>query len=236
MGTQALATDQARIPALVAAKVHGKRYACRSNPGELESMRERLVIARVLNGFTVEQAQERLGDKDINIARIEAGKQIYPKGHRFVFKAAQEYAVSADFLFGLTTDPERDGMNSARLALLRGFENIVRGQMEATRQAFFAHTKDRGRVSRGEHEGITGAIDGIRRTIEVMRQKYSFDDIRGSSAVLSAVENAERAIAPVRKLLSSEREFDVLLENLVSGKVGPSAYLVNEGRDILLEP
>lgn len=235
MGTQALATDQARIQDLVTAKVHNTRYACRSTPGELESMRKRLIMARVLNGFTVEQAQERLGDKDTNIARIEAGKQSYPKDHRFVFKAAQEYAVSADFLFGLTTDPERDGMNSARFAFLRGFENIVRGQLEAMRQAFFAYAGTWGRVSRDEHEGIAAAVDGIRRAIEVMRQKYGFDDVRGSSAVLSAIENAERSIAPVRKVLASEQEFDVLLQHLASGKVGPFSFLLDEGTDILLE-
>lgn len=236
MGAQALAADEARIQDLVAAKVHGARYACRSTPGQLESMRERLILARVLNGFTIEQAQERLGDKDTNIARIEAGKESYPKDHRFVFKAAQEYAVSADFLFALTTDPERDGMNSTRFAFLRGFEGIVRAQLEAMRQAFFAYANDRGRVSRSEHEGVAAAVDGIRRAIEVMRQKYGFDDIRGSSAVLAAVENAERSIAPARKVLASEREFDVLLGHLASGKVGPSSFLLDEGKGVLLEP
>jgi transcriptional regulator with XRE-family HTH domain len=218
-----------------AVEARSTRYSCRSMSGELETMRERLVIARVLNGFTVEQAQERVGGKEISIARIEAGTQTYPKDHRFVFKAAQEYAVSADFLFGLTTDPERDGMNSTRYALLRGFEAIIRQQIEATHETFCAYAKKQSRVSRVEYEGIAASVDSLRRSIEVMRQKYGFDDVRGSSAVLSALERVEHSIAPVRKAVASQREFEQLLQHLATGKIGPIACLLDVGGAISLE-
>ena len=56
-----------------AVEARSTRYSRRGSPGEEEVMRERLVIARVINGFTLEQAQERLGGREISIARIEAG-------------------------------------------------------------------------------------------------------------------------------------------------------------------
>lgn len=217
-------------------KARSTRYSRRGSPGEAEIMRERLVIARVINGFTVEQAQERVGGKEISIGRIEDGTQTYPKDHRFVFKAAQEYAVSADFLFGLTADPERDGMNSTRYALLRGFEDIIRRQIEATHETFCTYAKKQSRVSRVEYEGIAASVDSLRRNIEVMRQKYGFDDVRGSSAVLSALEKVERAIAPVRKAIASQREIERLLQDVLTGKAGPIAFLLDENNGVCLQP
>ena len=69
-----------------------------------------------------------------------------------------------------------------------------------------------------------------------MRQKYDFDEVRGSSAVLSALENVERSIAPVRKAVASQREIERLLQDVSTGKAGPIAFLLDESNGVCLEP
>lgn len=220
--------------AIIEAQV--SRYSRKDTPEGLEIMRQRLIIARVMNGFSLEEAQERLGDAHHNIARIEAGKQSYPKEHRFVFKAAQEYSVSADFLLGLTNEAELNPVTSARYALLRGFEGIVRQQIEATHQVFFAYTKRQGRISRSEHEALISAVAAMRSAIEVMRERFGFDDIRGSATALAALASLEQVITPVRKAVASQREVERLLQDFSTGTAGPIAYLLDEANGVCLEP
>jgi transcriptional regulator with XRE-family HTH domain len=212
----------------------GTRHFIRSTPDELEIMRQRLIIARVMNGFSLEEAQERLGCP--GIAYIEAGKSGYPRDYKFVLKVARDYSVSADFLLGLTSEPDLNPVTSARYALLRGFEGIVRQQIEATHQVFFAYTKRQGRISRSEHEAVVSAVDAMRSAIEVMREKFGFDDIRGSATVLATLASLEHAIMPLRKTMASQREVESLLHDFSTGKAGAIAYLLDEGNGICLEP
>ena len=208
-------------------KAHLVRMRRKSTHEEEALIRERLTAARLMNGFSPVQAQERFDDELRNIGMIEMGKQPLPKDHEFLSKAAQVYSVSLDFLYGLSPNPERDVVFSERYALMRGFEAILTHQLKATTDAFFKYAQGQDKLCRAQYQNLSESVDAICDAMKVARQ-YGFDELRGGAAVLSSIKRLEDAIKPVRRVLAAQQEIERYCKDLAVGKVGPISYLTAE--------
>jgi hypothetical protein len=81
----------------------------RNLPGELEDLRRKLIEARVMQGLTAVEAAEKFGyAKSTQLSLIETGKRPTPTDWRFLKQAAEIYAVSVDWLLGLSPNMEPD--------------------------------------------------------------------------------------------------------------------------------
>lgn len=205
-------------------------------PEQDEVMRERLIAARVMNGFTAVEAAERFGyGNSTQISLIEAGKRPIPIDRNFIQEASQVYAVSTDFLFGISKNPDLDPIYSERYALMRGFESVLKQQAQVTTTAFFNYAAKQAKISRTQYQAICESIDSLKRAIQVMRDKYGFDEIQGGASALAALESTENSIKPVRTALTAQLEIEALGKSLALGERGPIAYLLDESNGIYLD-
>lgn len=199
-------------------------------------MLERLIAARVMNGFSSVEAAERLGyGNSTQLSMIERGIRPIPKDHRFIQNASSAYAVSTDFLFGISHNPDLDPICAEKYALMRGFESVLKQQAQATTTAFFAYSARQSKLSRTQYQAICESIDSLKRAIQVMRDKYGFDEIQGGASALAALDRTENSIKPVRIVLAAQLEIEALGKSMALGKSGPLSYLMDENNDICLE-
>lgn len=206
-------------------------------PMERETIRERLVMARVMNGMTAVQAAEKLGYKNsTQISQIEAGERKLPNDWQFLLKMSQVYAVSVDFLLGVSPYPERDAIASEHFAIMRGFEELQKIQ-SATMTTAFVRYAAMGRPSTPELDAMCTAAEEVEQAIAVLRSRNpEFDEEwRGSSKVLSSVERLSTAAAPIRSTIRRRKDNEEHFIALASGKKGPLAYLLDGQRSLELE-
>jgi transcriptional regulator with XRE-family HTH domain len=215
------------VPAAPVKKVSLPRFRRVSTSEEVALMRERLIIARVMNGFSVEQAEERFGERCLYLGMIESGKKPFPRSHKFLSLAAQAYSVSLDFLFGLSPNMEVDPIFSQRYTLMRGFAAILEQQAKTTTAAFFNYVTAQDKLCKTQYQELSDSVYGIQSAIEVMR-KHGFDELRGGATVLAILEDLEKAIFPVRKALAAQHEVEEYCKNMSLGKIGPISYLTDE--------
>lgn len=198
-----------------------------ASPEDVAVLRERLTAARLMNGFSVDQAQKRFGGDEFKIGLIESGQQPFPKWHRFLSKAAEVYSVSLDFLYGQSPNAETDAVISERFAIMRGFEAMLAQQAKATSGAFLHYLSSQDKLCKSQYQAIVDAVDKQSDCIAAMR-KHGFDEIRGGAKVLSTLSAIEKAILPVRQALAAQNEIEAYCKNLALGKVGPISYLTSE--------
>jgi transcriptional regulator with XRE-family HTH domain len=214
-----------------------KRMKRAHKPAQEVIMLERLIAARVMNGFTGVEAAERFGyGNSSQLSLIETGKRPIPQSHEFILHASQVYAVSTDFLFGISTNPDLDPIYAERYALMRGFETVLKQQAQMTTTAFFHYAAKQAKISRTQYQTICESIDSLKHAIQIMRDKFGFDEIQGGASVLAALERTEHAIQPVKTALAAQIEIETLGKNLALGKSGPIAYLLDDNNGIYLEP
>lgn len=85
---------------------------------------KRFVAARLLSGMNQVEAAERLGFKNSSgLCKIESGRGTAPR--YIIIRAALIYAVSADYLLGLSDFPERDPRTVEKLAILRHLRKVI---------------------------------------------------------------------------------------------------------------
>lgn len=78
----------------------------------------RLIAARELAGYTQTEAAEKFGYKTpAQLSLWEMGRRMVPL-HQ-IYRAASIYGVSTDFLFSISSDPERDAGRARRNACVR---------------------------------------------------------------------------------------------------------------------
>ncbi|MEX3941600.1 helix-turn-helix domain-containing protein [Paraburkholderia sp. BR10937] len=197
----------------------------RNKPEELETLRYNLIVARVMSGMTAVDAAERFGYKNsTQLSLIESGKRPTPRDHQFLRQASQVYAVSCDFLLGLSPHMEYDARVAHQHALMRGTESILGGiaaQFATVMIQFTEQTKpvqeDFGRV--------TDAARTVEQALDMAR-KHGLDEIRGSSALVAAAEQLAKAVEPLRQKVKRHRAIESYLDELRAGRMPRLDYLV----------
>ncbi|SOE66835.1 hypothetical protein SAMN05414139_02919 [Burkholderia sp. D7] len=227
--TKRASADDAATAELQAPLKRFRRNAV--EPAELEDLRHKLIQARVMNGFSIEDAAVRFREaglpEHVDLSEIESGRADTPRGWVFIKLAAEIYAVSSDWLIGLSIDATRDCKVAMTRALLRGTEGVVTGlltqfvsAMEQTAQAV--------QITPAEVSDLIGAIEDVVARFEKFSAHESFEDMPGGAAVAASIQRLAGKIAPLRRVHAKFSETAKLFDALRAGKLNPIPWLVAE--------
>lgn len=215
-----------------------KRFVRNKNlPEDQETLRYNLIVARVNMGLTAVEAAPRFGyANSTQISLIESGERPIPSDRNFLVQAAKAYSVSTDFLVGLSPHMEFDAKVSQQYALMRGTEDILGGLAAGFATVMIQYTNQTQPMAE-DYQRICDAVTRVSDALKVMREKYAFDDIRGSAPLMKAIEGTEQSIAPLREKLRRFKGIDSYFADLKQGKIEAIPYLVERytQRDLNLE-
>ena len=201
-------------------------------------MRERIVSARVMNGFTAVEAAKRLGyANSTQLSQIEAGERKVPNDWQFLLRMSKVYSVSVDYLLGISPHPERDPVAAESFAMLRGFEELIQSQAAAMTTAFVRYGAER-EAGRADMQAVAGAAEAVSDALTRIRVlNPAFDEeMRGSNKLLAAVDRLEALTIPVKETIRRRALNEQHCLAIAKGREGPLAsYVTNGGQMSLLE-
>ncbi|MBC8748522.1 MULTISPECIES: helix-turn-helix transcriptional regulator [Paraburkholderia] len=203
----------------------------RASPAELEALRYRLIQARVENGFSVEDAAARFRDagvaEPVALSEIESGRAETPTGWRFLRHASEIYAVSSDWLIGLSSDMTLDAKTTMTFALLRGTEGVVAGllsqfvaAMEQTAQAV--------QIEPDEVSATLAAVENVVARFKKFSAQDAFEDMPGGAPVVASIQRLAETVAPLRRVHAKFAETEKLFDALRAGTLKPFAWLADD--------
>lgn len=197
----------------------------KSKPEQLETLRYNLIVARVMSGMTAVEAAEKLGyANSTQLSLIESGQRKIPDDRQFLVDAARVYAVSVDFLLGLSPHMEYDARVARQHALMRGTESILGGIAAQFTTAMIQFTQQTQPVPE-DFERVSAAVAKVGSALTVMRERYGLDDILGSAPLVAAAGELARAVEPLRQKVKHYRAIDSYFDELRAGRMPPIAYL-----------
>lgn len=162
----------------------------------------RLIAARELNGIPQGEAARLAGMANAT------QWSLYEKGHRapplyVVLNAANVLGISVDFLFGLTSDPERDARAARRNACVRA----TRAQLTQVAEDI-ANLIDRSDTLAGpsacHFRELIDAATALTEAVATLHRLNvaEFEEARGGATVLAAAERLERVQMKCSRVLS----------------------------------
>ncbi|MBB3255453.1 helix-turn-helix transcriptional regulator [Paraburkholderia sp. WP4_3_2] len=202
-----------------------KRFVRDKNkPEELETLRYNLIVARVMSGMTAVEAAEKFGyANSTQISLIESGQRKIPDDYQFIRRASQVYAVSCDFLFGLSPHMEYDGRAAHQHALMRGTESILGGIAAQFATVMIEFTNQTQPVPE-DFMRVCDASQEVETALAAAR-RHGLDEVRGSSALIANIERLSNAIGPLRQKVTRYCAIDSYFDELRAGRMPPIAYL-----------
>lgn len=163
-------------------------------------------IARELNGWTQEEAAERLDyANSTQLSLAEKGERMPPMAK--IMLASKTFGVSIDFLMGVSDEPERDPKAAERNAVMRRVTDIMEMTSQTIVTAVLAHSSDTPSVA-----ATRRLIDLAAKTItsiENMRRHNleKFDnDLRGASTVLMNIDELQAAVGSCKQVLDRHEQ------------------------------
>ena len=194
-------------------------------PEELEALRYNLIVARVMSGMTAVEAAQRFGySNSTQLSLIESGERKTPNDWKFLAQASRVYAVSTDFLLGLSPHMEFDAKVAQQRAMMRGTEEILGGIAAGFATAMIQYTNQTQPVPE-DFARVSEAVDRAESALNVMRERHGFDDLPASAPLLSAIEGLSKAAEPIRRKLKQFRAIDSYFGELRSGRLPAIPYL-----------
>ncbi|MEZ2349558.1 helix-turn-helix transcriptional regulator [Caballeronia sp. RCC_10] len=198
----------------------------RSKPAELEDLRYRLIQARVACGLLATEAAKKFGYANSSqLSQIESGVRPTPSDWKFLKQAAEVYAVSVDWLLGLSPSMEQDSRVIREHALLRGTENLIRGFVAQMSSALIETAKQTNSTEE-ELTRVLGDVDDLAARFDKYAAQPAFEDMPGGAPVLAAVARLAVGVAPLRGKLGKLRAVEAALAELKSGNaISPAKYI-----------
>jgi len=188
-------------------------------PAELEDLRYKLVAARVANGLLAVEAAKKFGyANSTQLSQIESGERPVPKDFKFIEQAAKAYAVSSDWLLGLSPSMEPDHEILRRHALLRG----TRSALEATMTGFAkisAEVASRMQLTPDEVQDVIAAVESIERRFRDLCERGEFDDLPGGAPVAAAIASLSRVSAPLHRVRTAFAAFNGYAREVEAGRL-----------------
>lgn len=171
---------------------------------------ERFVSARELNGYSQIEASTRMGYKNsAQLCQWEKAQRMPPIDRMLV--ASIVYAVSLDYLYGLSDEPERDPRLAEQQAMVRNMEDLLHKNAEMVAQQLSAHVRTGG-VNMKTVKTLTAraseAAQAVRNFYSLNQKK--FDNLRGGASLLHHCAELE---ALVRETASMVARHDGLKED-----------------------
>lgn len=166
---------------------------------------QRFIEAREMNGFSQSEASARIGYKtSAQLCQWEQGKRLPPIDQMVI--ASMVYGVALDFLYGLSTEAERDPRVAAQHALMRQVQDLLTVNAQAVAGALIKQANAGGPSmivvqSLCERAGQSAAA--VRRFRELNPKK--FDTMAGSNTAMVAAATLEDCAREATALLNRQR-------------------------------
>jgi len=200
-------------------------------PEDLEKLRYNLIVARVMTGLTVDEAQQKLNvelevsrEPAVNLEQLEGGRKVMPDGYRFLWAAALTYSCSVDFLLGLSPHLDESARVAHEHAMARSIEGIGQGIAALFTTAIARYTEQAHPVA-SEYRRTLAAVERLESAIGLMRDRFGFDDVPGSAPVLVAVEQLSALAEPIRERLRHFKNIEEYIEDVKAGRMPTIPYL-----------
>ncbi len=141
----------------------------------------RLKEARKMNGLDLETAARYLGVTRAVLMGFEAGRRTVP-GATCV-AAAEQYAVSLDYLLGVSDEPERDPGGTIARQMREGARMLVERMSSAVIASTIRHGQQLSAVF-DDAESLSSAADRTLRALERVRElNPEWQDMRGGATL-----------------------------------------------------
>ncbi|WP_174771892.1 XRE family transcriptional regulator [Paraburkholderia sp. SG-MS1] len=194
-------------------------------PDDLERLRYNLIVARVMAGLTAVEAAQKLGyANSTQLSLIESGERKTPDAHQFLMDCGRVYSCSVDFLLGLSPHIDESARVAHEHAMARSIEGLGQGIVMMLTNAFAKYTEQAHPVA-SEYQRMLTAVERVEETINVMRDKYGFDEIPGSAPVLRAVEQLSAIAEPIRDKLRHFQNVEAYIDDVKAGRMPAIPYL-----------
>lgn len=169
--------------------------------GRSEEICRRLVLARKLNHLDQRDAAKILGySNSSQLSKIEAGQASVSR--EFIVRAAVAYGVSADYLLGLSNEPERDPRTAEQVAVLRSVQGTVEQNVAAMVTVLL---KNAGEVAplRSHLDSLALRIAQLQEAYDkVCRKNEAFqNDVLAGSILEKAVDAAGEAACKAKQFV-----------------------------------
>lgn len=198
----------------------------KSVPEEMEILRYNLIAARVISGMTAVEAAARFGyANSTQLSLIESGGRPPPRDWTFLRQAAQVYSVSLDFLLGLSPHMDLDGKVAQQHALMRGTEAILSNVAASFASTMIQYTEQTQPLSE-DFQRVSDAVERAETALNVMRERYGFDDLPGGAPLMAAVDGLSKAVAPVRTKLKKFKSISGYFDDMRAGRMPVIPYLM----------
>jgi transcriptional regulator with XRE-family HTH domain len=166
-----------------------------------ELMRERLIVARKLNGLDQKEAAAKLDYKNSSqLSKIENGEAPLPKS--LLRKAAIAYGVSTDWLLGLSNEPERDPQVARTMGVMRAVHEAARKNAERVAIEMLALANDQ--LPLESH--LRRILVASRRVVESFDRsfrgnEYFETEVRGGAALTNATDDLMETSVEIERYL-----------------------------------
>ncbi|WP_322056780.1 helix-turn-helix transcriptional regulator [Paraburkholderia sp. J63] len=197
----------------------------RSLPSELEDLRHKLIVARVMQGMLAVEAAEKFGyANSTQLSLIESGERPTPRDWRFLKQAAEVYSVSIDWLLGLSPTMEPDSRVAHQYALLRGTESIMAGFVTQITTAMIQTASETQPLAK-ELERVVSAVDEHIARFSTLIAQEAFEDLPGGAPVVATAQRLERSLEPLRAKLKKFKGLESYMAEVRAGTLPVIPYL-----------
>lgn len=165
-------------------------------------MRERLVIARNLNGLDQKQGAEALGYRNSSqLSKVESGDSPFPK--ILLRRAAYAYGVSSDWLLGLSNEPERDSHLASEMAVMRAVREAVVANTSLVTRQMLDLAGEQLPLGNNVRSILIAAHQAIATFDRSCRNNdYFNDEVRGGATLARAMDELQEVVIGVEKAIA----------------------------------
>ena len=160
-----------------------------------KSIGERFKQARDLNGLQQGQAGTMMGlSGGTMLSLVEGGKRMVSV--EMLIQASRVYMVSADYLLGVSDDPERDRRSIERTAAIRHYDDLIKGALQSVTELLMRELGDFAPMSElwlrisAAMADVLSAFDAYRTANE-----EAFETSRGSARLDAAMSRMSKVLA-----------------------------------------
>lgn len=162
---------------------------------------QRFIAAREMNGISQSEAARQMGfANSTQLSLWEKGARLPPIDMMIV--ASRVYAVSLDYLYGLSCEPERDPRVATRIAMLNRVGSMLERHAEAVVEVLLPACDVDG-TNELRASGLVPAARELCRAVELLRERNSdvFDELLAGATLARAARDAAEATVRAAELI-----------------------------------
>lgn len=182
---------------------------------------DRMRYAREISGLDQDEAAKALGySNSAHLSLFESGKKSVPM--HMLINAATVYGVSADYLLGLSDEPERDPMVAEQRAMQRHVDALIKTTsnhmvgllVETVMSSAPTKATALDLIEKGDQ-----AVKAINRARELNPRAFD-QNLRGGAAVIGAANDLQAAINRARDRLARYERIQAVQVRIAERRAG----------------